>query len=105
MLQRGLRTLQKPTNARPAQPFFRGKEGHLSDTPENRKLLEGVAVSPATTFGNDKFGNTWSSQNRSDGTQVWIQARDGKIINGGVDQTPRQFNAETGLSSPVKPGQ
>lgn len=53
----------------------------------------------------NKFGITWSTQTRSGGTQVWAQTRDGKIINGGQNQTPGQFNPETGLSSPVKPGQ
>ncbi|MBD3816763.1 MAG: hypothetical protein IE913_09995, partial [Halothiobacillus sp.] len=84
--------------------IFRNKRGHLPDTPENRKLLENVADNPSTTLGKDKFGNTWSAQTRSDGTKVWTQTRDGKIINGGLNQTPK-FNPETGLSSPVKPGQ
>lgn len=83
--------------------IFRDKEGHLPDTPENRKLLEGVADNPKTTLGNDKFGNTWSAQKRSDGTQVWTQTRNGKIINGGVNSTPRSFDPNTGLSAPTKP--
>jgi len=81
--------------------IFRSKEGHLSaDTLKNRKLLEGVANKRSTTLGTDKHGNTWSAQTRSDGSQVWTQARGGRIINGGVNKTPKQFNPETGLSSP-----
>jgi len=67
--------------------------------------LEGVANSPETTLGNDKFGSTWSAQIRSDGSQVWTQTRDGEIINGGLNQSPRQFNSETGLSAATKPRQ
>ena len=87
-----------------SQHIFRDKAGHLQDTPGNRRLLESVADNSLLTLGKDKYGNTWSAQNRSDGTQVWTQSRDGKIINGGVNQTPKTFNPETGLSSPVKPG-
>ncbi len=90
---------------RRAKHIFRNKEGHLSDTPKNRKLLENIANKPSATLGKDKFGNTWSAQNRSDGTQVWTQDRGGKIINGGLNKTPRKFNQETGLSSPKKPRQ
>ncbi|HDY8121392.1 TPA: hypothetical protein RQK91_002757 [Vibrio vulnificus] len=85
--------------------IFREKEGHLPDTPENRRLLEGVADDPKAILGNDKFGNTWSAQTLPDGSQVWTQSRNGQIINGGVNQTPRSFNSETGLSALEKPRQ
>jgi YD repeat-containing protein len=35
-----------------------------------------------------------------DGTQVWVQTRNGVIQNGGINQTPRVVNPETGLSGP-----
>ena len=82
--------------------IFRDKEGHLPDTPENRDLLKKVADNPSTTLGNDKFGNTWSAKTRSDGSQVWTQTRGSKIINGGLNQKPRDFNSTTGLSSAQK---
>ncbi len=85
--------------------IFRSKRGHFSNTTKNRKLLESVANNPSTTLGKDKFGNIWSAQTRPDGTQVWTQMRGGKIINGGINQAPRQFNSETGLASSIKPGQ
>ena len=84
--------------------IFRSKKGHFSDTVENRKLLESVANNTSATLGKDKLGNTWSAQTRPDGTQVWTQMREGKIINGGINQVPRQFNSETGLPSSIKSG-
>ena len=93
-----------PENEGQIQHIFRDAEGHLPDTATNRSLLQGVADDPATTLGNDAYGNTWSARTNADGTQTWVQTRNGVIINGGVNQTPNTFNPQTGLSSPVKPG-
>ncbi len=83
--------------------IFGSRDGHLPDTSQNRKLLQDIANDPKTTLGPDKHGNVWSSKNLENGTQVWTQTRKGEIINGGVNQTPRVYNPETGLSSPTKP--
>ena len=88
-----------------APHIFREKEGHVRDTPQNREALTRVADDPKTTLGTDKYGNTWSAQRNNDGTQTWTQTRNGEVINGGVNQTPRTFNPETGLSRPVRPEQ
>jgi filamentous hemagglutinin len=80
--------------------IFRDAPAHLADTPANRTLLQGVADDASTTLGTDKFGNVWSARTLGDGTQVWVQTRNGVIQNGGLNQTPRVFNPETGLSSP-----
>ena len=85
--------------------IFRNADGHLPDTPENRRLLIDVADDADTTLGTDKFGNVWSARTNADGTQVWVQTRNGEIINGGLNQTPRQFNSETGLSRLQPPSQ
>lgn len=79
--------------------IFRLAEGHVLDSPENRQLLLDVADDVRTTLGADRFGNVWSAVMRTDGTQVWVQARNGQIWNGGVNQTPRVFSSETGLSA------
>ncbi len=83
--------------------IFRDTPGHLPDTPANRKLLQGVADDPATTLGTDKYGNTWSARTLDNGTQAWTQKRNGNIINGGLNQTPRPFNPQTGLSRQQPP--
>jgi|GEM_PF-4014628 len=86
-----------------SKKIFGDREGHLPDTPANRQLLENVANDQATTLGPDKFGNQWSAKTLEDGTQVWTQTRDGNIINGGLNESPIQYNPETGLSSPIRP--
>jgi hypothetical protein len=62
----GLRHCRKGSNARDPGGWpghvFRDAPVHLSDSPANRKLLQGVADDPATTLGADKFGNTWSAR-------------------------------------------
>ena len=84
--------------------IFRDKEGHLPNTLENRQLLERLANDPAKMLGKDKHGNEWCASTRPDGTQVWTELRNGEIINGGVNATPRPFNPETGLKAPKPPG-
>ena len=85
--------------------IFRDSEGHLPDTPENRSLLERTASDPNRQLGTDRHGNVWSAETRADGTKVWTQTRDGKVINGGVNDSARQFNSETGLSATEKTNQ
>jgi hypothetical protein len=60
-------------------------------------------VTKTTPLGKDKFGNKWYAQTQNDGTQIWVQARNGKIINGGLNKTPKTFHSETGLSRQMKP--
>jgi len=86
-----------------AKKIFGNREGHLPDTPENRKILQDVADDSGTTLGSDKHGNIWSARDLDDGTQIWTQTRNGEIINGGLNKTPRVYNSETGLSSPTRP--
>jgi RHS repeat-associated protein len=87
-----------PDKAGQIKHIFRDAPGHLADTPANRRLLQDVADDASTTLGTDKFGNAWSARTLDDGTQVWVQTRNGVIQNGGLNQTPRVFNPITGLS-------
>ena len=80
--------------------IFRDAEGHIPDTPENRALLEDVANDSANFRGTDKYGNEWYTRTQSDGSQVWVEIRNGKIFEGGVNVTPKQWNPETGLKKP-----
>jgi filamentous hemagglutinin len=84
--------------------LFRESEGHLADTPGNRTLLETVANDPNAVAGKDKYGTVWSSSVQADGTQVWVGVRNGKVSYGGVNQVPKEFNSQTGFSSPTRPG-
>ena len=80
--------------------IFRDAEGHIPDTPENRALLEDVANDPANFRGTDKYGNEWYTKIQSDGSQVWVESRNGNIFEGGINNTPKLWNLETGLKKP-----
>ena len=82
--------------------IFRNDAGHISDTAMNRQLLTDMANNPQNFLGPDKRGNQWYGKTLNDGKQVWAEVRDGKIWNGGINNAPKTFNPETGLSSPVK---
>jgi RHS repeat-associated protein len=87
-----------PKEAAQLRHIFRDAAGHLPDTPANRELLEVVANDQSAKLGTDKFGNVWSARILDDGSQVWVQTRNGTIQNGGVNATPRIFHPESGLS-------
>jgi hypothetical protein len=84
--------------------IFRPEKGHLKDTPANRKLLVDLAEDAGARLGTDRFGNVWSARTNADGSQVWVETRNGEIINGGLNASPRTFNPQTGLSAPAPLG-
>jgi len=83
--------------------IFREAEGHLADTPANRKLLTDTASKAENYLGKDNWGNHWYAETRPDGSQVWAQVRNGQIRNGGLNSTARPWTPTTGMSSPSKP--
>ena len=89
-----------PDNDSTTGHIFRDAEGHIPDTPENRALLEDVANDPTNFRGTDKYGNEWYTKIQNDGSQVWVESRNGNIFEGGVNNTPKQWNPETGLKKP-----
>lgn len=56
-------------------------------------------------LGDSSWGNWWYAETLSDGTQLWAEVRGEKIINCGINETPKEYNPDTGLSNPVKPTQ
>ena len=89
-----------PDNDSTTGHIFRDAEGHIPDTPENRALLEDVANDSANFRGTDKYGNEWYTKTQSDGSQVWVESRNGNIFEGGVNNTPKPWNPDTGLKKP-----
>ncbi len=83
--------------------IFRDKPGHLPDTPANRQLLLEISGDSKNFLGTDKYGKTWHAKTQKDGTQVWTCSRNGEIRNGGLNKAPKNFDRETGLSSPERP--
>ena len=78
--------------------IFRNAEGHFSeDNAENRKKIEDL-VNTTTSMGKDRFGNDWFSQITDNNKQLWAQVRNGKIINGGINDRPLTFDSVSGLS-------
>ena len=83
--------------------IFTNKSGHLTDTPENRQLLEKLANDKSKYVGKDKYGNSWNIETTNSGAQNWVRYQDGRINEGGQNLTPREWNDETGLNNnPVK---
>ena len=92
-----------PKNDSQLKHIFSGKNGHLSDTPANRKLLSDLANDQSKFIGKDKYGNLWNAETNSDGTQNWVRYQNGTINEGGQNASPRPWNSETGLNNnPVK---
>ena len=86
-----------PSERSVSKHIFRNKKGHLSDTVENRKLLEDTANNKKNYLGKDKYGNEWYQKNLENGKQVWVEDRNGKIIDGGLNNIPKEWNPFTGL--------
>jgi hypothetical protein len=90
------------TNVLPENPsqlghIFRDAPGHLPDTIANRQLLLDTATNPANSFGVNRFGNEVFVSTRADGSQVWVETRNGIIQNGGVNNPPRTWVPGKGL--------
>jgi hypothetical protein len=70
--------------------IFRDAPGHLlDDSPANRALLQG-AVKPENLVGTNQWGISTYQEILPDGSQVWVEVRNGTTItNGGVNNVPR----------------
>ncbi|WP_445493982.1 hypothetical protein [Photorhabdus sp. SF281] len=82
--------------------IFRKSEGHIADTSENRKLILDVANDKTAILGSDRYGNNWSARMLPDGTQAWVQTRGDTVINAGINNPPKSYDPQAGLSS-LKP--
>ena len=89
-----------PNNPSITGHIFRNSPGHLPNTMDNLKLLEDVANDPACYYGTDKYGTSWYGKIQPDGAQIWVQSRNHVIFDGGLNEVPLQWNADTGLKKP-----
>jgi hypothetical protein len=78
--------------------IFRDAPGHMTDTPISRQLLIETTSNQRNLLGMDKFGNQWFARTLPNGQQIWASVRGNIIRNGGLNESPRGFNANTGLS-------
>jgi len=95
--------IKLPSNDSQLKHIFRKANGHLPDTPENKKLLEELANDISAHVGKDVNGNDWNVRNLEDGSQLWVQSLNGIIQNGGINKPPRHWDELTGLNkNPMK---
>ena len=82
--------------------IFRDAVGHFrQDTPANRQALLETAGDSGNFVGRDRFGNEWFAALQTNGTQIWVQVREGKVKNGGVNVVPRSLQFGT-ARNPVR---
>ena len=87
-----------PDNDAQLKHIFRDAEGHLPDSPENRKLLQELANDKSAHMGKDSRGLDWHVRMNADGSQTWVSSINGVIQNDGVNNPPHAWDASTGLS-------
>ena len=96
---KGTKKISLPDKPAQIKHIFGNRTGHLPDTPSNRKLLTETANTPKYYQGTDKYGNDWHAKIDNKGRQVWVRSRNGKINEGGRNNTPRLWDKETGLNN------
>lgn len=60
-------------------------------------MLERIANNPASFWGKDQYGTEWYVEMLDDGRQAWVQVRNGQIFDGGINDTPKPWDPDTGL--------
>jgi hypothetical protein len=78
--------------------IFRNDMGHLPRTPDNYKLIEDLVNDVTNYLGPDGRGNHWWGKILENGEQIWAQAYNGVVRNGGLNKVPHPYNPQTGLS-------
>lgn len=91
--------IKMPPNDSQIKHIMRDRDGHLPDTPDNRKSLVDLANDMSAYKGKDQNGCEWSSRILDDGSQLWVKYRDGIVQNGGLNKHPRPWNESTGLDN------
>lgn len=86
------------------QHIFRDTPGHVSDTSENRQMLQDLVSNEKNWVGKDQHGNKWYAKDMPDGTQQWAWTRDGKIRDGGLNEFKLEWDPNTGFCNPKRPG-
>lgn len=79
--------------------IFADRPGHMPDTPRNRQALVEVANDPNCHVGRSSNGLDWYARTEPDGSQIWVKVYEGKISDGGINATPRQYNPQTGFNN------
>ena len=76
----------------------------MLDTPQNREALRNLVKDAKNYLGRDtRFLRHWYAKINKEGKQFWAWMQNGKIRDGGLNNKPLPWNAETGLCSPFIP--
>ena len=94
--------IKMPRNDSQLKHIFREDEGHLPDTPENRKMVSDLANDDRYYVGKDKYGNDWHIRNNENGEQDWVRHQNMVINEGGRNSIPISWDPETGLFRNIK---
>jgi hypothetical protein len=66
------------------------KQGHnIQDIPSTRNALEATARNVNNYVATDEYGTAMFRRTLSDGSQIWVGVRNGKIRYGGVNNTSK----------------
>ena len=87
-----------PKNDSQLKHIFRDEDGHLKDTPENRKMLLDLANDDKYHMGKDMYGNEWHIRINEDGSQDYTREMHQIINEGGKNRIPRPWDEMTGLN-------
>lgn len=87
-----------PPNNSQIKHIFRNAKGHLPDTVENRQRILDLVNDKTKFMGVDKNGNEWYVEKLENGSQLWAEVRNGIVQEGGLNNTPRKWNDNTGLN-------
>jgi hypothetical protein len=78
-----------PTNISILKHIFRNAPGHFAeDTAINRALMTDTVQSRYLVEA-DSYGNQIYARQLSNGTEIWVEVRNGTIRNGGLNELPR----------------
>ena len=94
--------IKLPSQEAQIKHIFANREGHLTDSPDNREKVVRVANNPDDYSGTDKYGNRWYSETEGGGEQIWVKTHNNNISDAGVNLIPREWDNETGFNSNPK---
>jgi len=89
-----------PKNNSQIMHIMGDREGHLIDSPENRKILEDVTNDKVNYVGTDFRGHQWYSKMTRDG-QLWVHVFNDRIIDGGINKVEIPFIENQGIKKKI----
>lgn len=78
--------------------IFGNRPGHLPDTPGNHQKIAKLTNNPEYYVGTDKLNNDWYASISKDGSQLWAKVHNKTVSDAGKNDSPRQFDPESGLN-------